>query len=948
MTDTINITLSDGTTLDDFVTATRDTIASLTKQVETLSGMASSVTAIQLGLASTDSTMAANQEADAAALAGLQEAVKAWAASKASGTTTGTGSTTATGSSATGTGTATSSTGTGTTTTTGTTPTQTGSGGGSTTSAPVNTEGLSLSIAPGTFTFSNIPVGNNTICIVGATNSKTPANQMLWSIVRSSVPLKIDYAGYVDCMASPGVGPITFTVQGIDHIGGSTAQATFSIPVVQIGAQTATRAPGAFTGLPTTGLVQSNKFLTGSAGVVGFNVANNTAAALPQGYVRFVQAFTPGAVPKGSTVDLVSPGVIGVTQCDPINTYSDGSLKTALITVAQPAIASGAAVQYLLGVVGGTTITAPVDLSTALTAAKYALTFDIQMLANDGTASGSPVSIDLVAAMQAAIAGKTASTLQSGPLVTQQRVVVPISGSLYLNADFSAFFDGSIRCDIAVRNDIAMSASGGPIYTSGTITQNGTSVYSWNQLYQTQYQCWLYECGTDARYAASVQLDPAYLIKAAVIQPYGITKGVDATAIVGYENGTASPGWLAPLATNGVDTGMPGTGGRPDIGYETQSATVALITQDPRAVDYCCAQADASGSAPWNIYDAANECFVSTANYPDLWIDGRAALGKPGDPTSQGLTQRQTGTPQNWDLDQAHQPDLSFVPWLYTARRHYLDQVMMQGAWSVVCQYNRPMTIPGTTTVVKQSLWGSQVRGIAWMLRQVSNAGLFAPDGSSYATYFADIMQQNATYGLGLQAYLKPTQGNCWGYLAQDHGQNNFAPWEMYYLLAICGLAGARGYPGWTEITNFFARFAVESALPQADGPYKGAKWCPRDASAYDLFFGIASTNGQAGGTGIVGTPAQTWAEANYWTVRGGQSNSGATWDAATDTIIPGTPNWSHSAGDYGQLTMAGIVWGVRNGVPNAQAALAAFLADPPPYTDAATYQTDPTFSLAG
>lgn len=905
-----------GAELDAFIAATNAAITSLQ----------SSVTALAAAQKATAETVASNQTTDAAALAGLQEAVKAWAAAKSGGGTTTTGGTT---------------TG-GTTTSGGTTPTQGGSGGGSTTSAPVNTENLSLSIAAGTFTFSNIPPGNNTICIVSATNSKSqyPA----WSIVRSSVPLQIDYAGYVHCMQAPGAGPITFTVQCVD--GTSTATASFSIPVVQVGAQTATRAPGAFAGLPTTGLVQSNKFLTGSAGVVGFNIANNTASALAAGYVRFVQSFVAGAVPKGSTVDLIAPGAVVGMQCDPINTYADGSLKTAIITVAQPAIDAGASAQYLLGAVTSST-SAPVDLAATLTAAKYSLTFDIQMLANDATASGSPVSLDLVAAMQAALTAGNASPLQSGPLVTQSRVVVPVSGSLYLNCDFSAFYDGSIRCDIAVRNDIAMSAAGGPIYTSGTITQNGTEVYSWTQLYQTQYQCWFYECGTDARYAASVQLDPAYLIKSAVIQPYNLTNGVDATTILGYEKATTSAGWLAPLATNGVDTGMPGTGGRPDIGYETQSATVALITQDPRAIDYCCAQADASGSAPWNMYDAANGCFVSTANYPSLWTDGRAALGTPGDAASQGLTQHGTATPQSWSLDQAHQPDLAFVPWLYTARRHYLDQVMMQGAWSVVCQYSRSMTIPGTTTVVKQSLWGSQVRGIAWMLRQVSNAGLFAPDGTSYATYFADIMAQNATYGTGMQAYLQAQQGACYGYLAQDHGINDFAPWEQNYLMPICALAGARGYPGWTPISEFFGRFTVESFLPQTDGPYKGAQWNPRDGASYTLYNGPA--NGAAG-PGFVSTgkpSAQTWAEMEYWTVRGGQSNSGSTYDATTDTIVAGTPNWSHSNGDYGQLCEAVLAWAQINGVPNAAAAVAAFLADPPPYTDAATFQLDPTFSLA-
>ncbi len=567
-----SILLAGGKTLDETLAAFSNVILGLQNAV------AANQKSTAASLAAISAVMQANQTADQTAITALQSALASWIASKPSGGGTITGG--ATGG--------------------GTTPT---SGGGATTlpSTTANPENLSLSIQPGIFTFSNIPVGNNTICIVEAKNSK--ARFPAWSIVRSSVKLAIDYAGYVHCMEAPGAGPINFTVQCVD--GTSMVQATFSIPVVQIGAQTATRAPGAYVGLTTTGLVKSNSFLTGSAGIVGFNIANDTAAKIPTGYVRFVQVFTPGAVPKGSTIGLVAPGGNTPIQCDPINTYSDGSTKTAIITVGQSGLDSGVSVQFLLGAVTQTAFS-PIDLASTLTAAKYALTFNIQMLTNDVTPSGSPVAIDLGAAMQAALTAKTARLIQSGPLVTQSRVVVPITGSLYLNADFSAFSDGQIRCDIAVRNDVAMSSSGGPIYTSGSITQNGTEVYAWTQLYQTQYQAWFFECGTEARYPASVQLDPAYLIKTAAIQPYNLANGIEASTIVGYEKATTSAGWLEPLNPNYVDTGMPGTGGRPDIGWETQSATVALITQDSRAVDYCCAWADASGSAPWNYFDAAN------------------------------------------------------------------------------------------------------------------------------------------------------------------------------------------------------------------------------------------------------------------------------------------------------------------------------------------------------
>jgi hypothetical protein len=789
-----------------------------------------------------------------------------------------------------------------------------------------------------------VPPNNNTICIVGATNSSTqyPA----WTIVRSSVPLTINYAGYVIATSSlQGVTSITFTVQCVDSKGGSTATATFTVPVIQVSAQLPVRNPLVFSNVPTSGLILSNKFLTGSSAVVGYNIANNTASTSVAEYIKFVQTFKQGDVPKGNTVSLVSPGnITNQIQVDPINTYSDGSLKSAVITTFQQPIAPGVITNYLLASSAApSTIPTPISIETALSS--YSLAFNIQMLNDDGTNNGSLLTFDLVAAIQYGLKNNTISYFQQGPLVTQGRVVLLLSGSLYLNIDISVFSDKSVVTDISVRNDIAMSASGGPVYSSGTIVKNGVTVYKWNNLYQNQYQAWFFEC-RDHFNAMSVQIDPAYLIKNYTIQPYNITNGVNATTIQGYASAMTQAGWLSPLNTNNVDTGMPGTGGRPDIGYITQSATVALITQNPIAIDYCCAQAEASGSAPWNLYDMANKCWLNTINYPNMWADqsNRGGVGTPGDASSGGLTQPNTVNSESWSLDQAHQPDLSFVPYIYTGRRAYLDQVLMQGAWSVVGQYNRAMTIPGTSTVIQQSLWGDQVRGIAWTLRQVSNAGFLAPDNTVYSTYFAEIMAQNATYALGMQTYLQSQQGSCYGYLAQLHGGNNFAPWEQNYLQPICALAGARGYPNWTTIASWFARFTVESFLPQTDGPYKGMNWCQRDGASYDLFTGV-SNNSQSGAAVIF--TAQTWAEMGYWTVLGGQSNSGATYNSTTDTISAGTENWSHSQGDYGQLCLAVLNWAVILNLPNASTALAWLNNSGAPYIDTGTFQNDPTFSLA-
>ena len=913
-----SIVLSSGKTLDTELTDINAAISALQTTVnDNFTSVQSSIAAVNKALAADQATDQSSIDALQTALTSVQSTLAAWMASKGS---------TASGSTASGS-TASGSTASGSTT---------------------NTENLSLVLSsayPADYAFSNLPPNNSTIAIINAVNSKQQYPS--WSILRSNTPLSIDYAGYVHPTAPIAANPITFQVQCTDTVGNSTTTGTFSIPVVQYGVQSPTRVDPTYSGLPTSGIINTPTFLTpssGSADVVGFNIINATASPLPAGFTRFVQAFVKGDVPSGYTLSLSSGR--GSIQVDPVNTHSDGSLKTAVITVNYSTLSAGATESYMLAksAIPATKPTS-VNLSTALTS--YTLSLSYQLLNTDGSNQGSLNTTDIVVAVKSAISANTISYFREGPLVTEGRVVIPLRGSLYLNVDMSAYSDGSILTDISFRNDIVMGATGGPIYTSGYITENGTKVYSWNQLFQTQYQAWFYTCGTLS--SARTQIDPSYLIKAAAIQPYNLTLGVDASTITGYETAISSfPTWLEPLATNIVDTGMPGTGGRPDIGYLTQSATVAFITGDPRVIDYCCAQADASGSAPWNYYDMANGHWISTADYPIIWLDqaNRGGNGSPGNKASTGPTQPTTPSPQSWALDQAHQPDLAFGPWFFTGKRIYLDQVLAQGAWSVAGAYARNMTIPGTTTVIAQSLWNGQVRGIAWNIRQVSDAAYCAPDNTSYATYFPSILNDNSQFGTGLQTYLQANQGACYGYLAQGHGQNNFAPWEQNYLQPICAITGARGYTSWSTIAAWFARFTVESFIPQTDGPYKGANWCQNNGASYELFCGATSSTA-GNSAGVTSFSAQDWAQLEYWTVVGGQSNGGETYDATTDTVSSGTPNWSHSAGDYGQLCLAALNWAVKLSVPNASTALQWFSNAGAPYTDTASLQSDPTFSLS-
>src|SRR6185437_1369714 len=144
-------------------------------------------------------------------------------------------------------------------------------------------------------------------------------------------------------------------------------------------------------------------------------------------------------------------------------------------------------------------------------------------------------------------------------------------------------------------------------------------------------------------------------------------------------------------------------------------------------------QADAAGSIPWHFFSAKEGIYLTVQKNPNLWVDYRAQDSK-----MPGLTQPMepfTKTCNCFALDSAHEPDPSFIPYLMTGRRYYLDQLMAQASWNVVSREPHVRNF-GEGIVVGRNY---QVRAKAWMLRSVMNAAWIAPDSDPLKSYFVTL-----------------------------------------------------------------------------------------------------------------------------------------------------------------------------------------------------------------
>ena len=242
--------------------------------------------------------------------------------------------------------------------------------------------------------------------------------------------------------------------------------------------------------------------------IVGFILQNTGTTTLAAQPVTLNEVFAPGAVPQGSGLTVTIGGVTYPAQLDAKTFNPDGSVASGIVTINAPAIAAGTSVSAMLNLAPANAAPA-VNLASAL--ANYSLTAALNITANQGGNTGSQT-IDIAGAIRSALAAGTVQTWLSGPLASEAIVSIPVTGSLRIEADVTAYANGQVSTTLQFNNDAAMQANGGTITYSATIVQNGVTVAQESNLTQYQYQDWSLATGTTpSATGLNVQHDIAYL-----------------------------------------------------------------------------------------------------------------------------------------------------------------------------------------------------------------------------------------------------------------------------------------------------------------------------------------------------------------------------------------------------------------------------------------------------
>lgn len=430
----------------------------------------------------------------------------------------------------------------------------------------------------------------------------------------------------------------------------------------------------------------------------------------------FGQAFRKGDWPKGSGLTALHEGRALALQTDVKARHEDGSVRHAILSLRNPG-ASDAQIELRV---------APVQPERALAIGAlvergYDLTLDMAV-------DGKRVAVDAGALLREAVVQRRLDTWLSGPLVSEVRVTRRVSSSLMAVFDIRMLANGAVRTAVSVHNDDMFATRDRDIPYSYAIRMSGSTMVE-RQIKHRRYANWreiIWGGGQPS--SAHVVYDGPYLIAAGALPPY------DPNVSVGrdfFDRHTAKveKGGTQPMDPAGITPGMPTTGGRADIGMVPDWTYAWIRAQSPQARAAMMANADAAGSVPWHFRDPKTGRAPTLDARPKFWPDYRA------NESVNGHAAIRTNV-DGWKLDNAHQPDLSYVPYLITGDRYRLDELHAQLAYGLM-SYN-----PRYRGDSAGNLSNEQVRGQAWVNRTHAYAAWVTPDDHPEKRYLVDKLRQ--------------------------------------------------------------------------------------------------------------------------------------------------------------------------------------------------------------
>ena len=538
----------------------------------------------------------------------------------------------------------------------------------------------------------------------------------------------------------------------------------------------------------------------------------------PARTISFGQIFLPGTVQRGDHLQVTLDGHAAATQMDPKAFHADGSVRHAIMTVALPALRSG---QELDGVIVRQMAGAGAE---ALPADAPVPPLDVVVSLKDKDGAVHKIDVNLSAVAQDP--GNAVPGLWiKGPLAQERRFKADANDHLQILFDVFTPRDGPARVDVIFHNDWTGIRQGDELVYDVDMNLGGAPLYQARNVHHYAFSTWHHLLWTDGGSSLRIVPDLAALEAAAAVPRYApdfpLTREV-AGDIAKAGNGAKD----TPLQSGTLDRNMPDAGSRWDIGPLPTWAVIDLLMRSETTRKLLMANADAAGSVPWHLRERRTGLPITIDAHPKAWLDSR------GEGTVQEglLPEVFHEATSSWTLDDAHQPSLTYLPYLLTGSQYYRDELSSQAAY--VLLYYDPDYRGGSQGLIMglndEGWW--QVRGYAWSLRTMANAAYILPAADPLRDYFDAKLKGNLAKLV--QIFVRDRKlkaaGPLEGWVDGNYGTAGAtAPWQQGYLAVVLSWINDMGYPDAGRMVAWMSPFLTGPFVNRDQGfdPDRGAAY---------------------------------------------------------------------------------------------------------------------------
>lgn len=650
----------------------------------------------------------------------------------------------------------------------------------------------------------------------------------------------------------------------------------------------------------------------GAAGTlsVALNFENTTGSTQNIGYVALAHPFKKGDVRTTDSLKWTSGGTDYPVQYECKATHDDGTCRHGFLAIKLPAINAGATASGTLSVGSATNPAQCAPTSAALIAAGYEVTAQFAAAASPPAGFTNFPSTGTASAATA-LSGAS-PTWRSGCLVNEFRVSTTLnSGKLKVTFDILAFADGSTMTDVISDNAWFFDSGKSNLAYTVTLTQTGGTVVTpisstaspvtYSNQGQWLNSKWHREIDSADRIRPNPIFDMAYFTQAGAILNYDLAVGYTASVIDTHYSGLNATN-TAPMGTALVETSMPTTGERCDIGPQSCWMSLWIMSQYHKAYKLMMAIGDVAGAVPWHMIDEATGKPIKTnpTTNSTFWLDFNS--------TSPGHLVPTNGWPTNqpFSIDINHVPDLTYLPYLVTGSHYRLDLLQAQGDYAItagdpVFTWNARNA---ADTAYKAIMLYPEERGKAWATRGLAQAAYITPDNDSFKSHLMDRLgvAMDGFLGIAVTDDIWADAGAIKGFVAANRvlGDYVVALWQQSYIVHAFSLTAGMGIT-----TNSISHKALEMLQfmrPFYVGQFNNDPTYKKyNGIAYFVFYRNCSTE----------NAISSWATL--------QSDNVACYDADAHGLPTGSPTSFVSIGGSPVIAADGYA-------PNARAALASLV----------------------